>query len=103
MTPQAASQPSWWIGLNIALILCSAVIVLFPPMSHVHAFTLPFLLLLCPAYLVAHIRRMKADGTGNMPIGELYRQVKAGRRLPRNTLLETAAMIAFVLATMHLG
>jgi hypothetical protein len=101
MNSQALAQSRWWTGLNIVLILYAAVIVLFPPVRQVHAFTWPFLFGLGPVYVIVELRRLKADGTGNIPMGELYRQVKAGRRL-RTSALETAASVAFVLALMNL-
>lgn len=92
-------SPELWIGLNIAIILSSAVPVLYAPARHMGAFLLPFGGILGPAYFLVLLRRLRAEGTGNLSIGEIHAQAKAGRRLRVNHL-ETAAAVAMLMASI---
>jgi hypothetical protein len=83
--------------LNIAVILFSAALVLYPPVRRIGVFIVPFGLLLMPAYFVLLIRRERAAGHGSASVGELYSQAKAGHRL-RPQALEIAAAVALLLA-----
>ena len=90
-------QSTGWTWLNIAVILSSTVIALYPPARHAAIVVIPFGLVLTPIYFIAMVRRERAAGRGNVALGELYQQVKAGRRL-RQSPLELAAVVSFVLA-----
>jgi len=100
MARTEAPRSATWTWLNIGVILFAAAIVLYPPFRHSWAFAIAALVLL-PVYFIGLIRHLKANGTGNVPMGELHSQVKAGRRLPRDPL-ETAAAVAILLATIFL-
>jgi hypothetical protein len=93
-------QSVWWMWSNIAVIVFSAMLVLYPPVRHFGAFMIPFGLLM-PIHFVFLIRRERAAGRANLSIGELYAQAKAGRRL-RPPPLEIAATIALLLAVATL-
>jgi hypothetical protein len=87
--------------LNIAVILYSAAIILYAPFRHSTPYAVVTLVLI-PTFCIVQVRRMKADGTGDVSLSELHSQVKAGRRLPRSSPLENAAAAAILLASYFL-
>jgi hypothetical protein len=79
------------------VIIVSAVPVLYEPARHTKAFALPFMLLLSPVLFFLLLRRMKAEGTADLTLGQLYQRARKDGKLPRSPL-ETAAEWAFALA-----
>jgi hypothetical protein len=95
-----ARSSGLWMWLNIAIILVSAAIILYPPVRHFWVFIIAFSFVLVPVYFFLLIRRMKREGTGNIPLSELHAQVKGGRRLPTSAL-EWAAAAALLLSSIY--
>ena len=96
------TRQSVWMWLDIALILFSAAIILYPPVLHFRAFVIPICLVLMPVCFFARLRRLKAEGTGDLPLPALHAQVGRGRRLPTSAL-DWAAAIALLLATVYMS
>lgn len=90
-----------WTWINIAIILYCTASVLYPPIRHYGPLMVVYGLLLLACFIL-HIRRMKADGTGSIPLGELRAQVKRGRRLPKDPL-GTAAVVAMTVSSIYLS
>ena len=94
--PDQSRASSLWVWLNIALIACSALVVLTPLASNM-LFRIAFGLIVGPVYLLVLIRRMRASGHGDSSIGQLYARARSGHRLPTD-VLELAAAVALALA-----
>ena len=102
MTPDDPRRAALWMWLHIAVILSSAAIILYPPIRHFAAFFIPVAFVLMPVYFFMTIDRVRRDGTGNIPLGELHAQVKRGRRFSTSAL-EWAAVVALLLSTFYLS
>lgn len=89
-----------WTGVHIVVILACAVQVLYPPARQFKPFTLAFGLVLLPLYFFLLVRGLKQDKTGDLSVGQIYTQVKGGRRLPKLDRLQWAASIALILMTI---
>jgi hypothetical protein len=98
MVQGEAGRSGLWTWANIALILFSTANILHPRVRHAGAFQIAYLALLV-VYFFLMIRRLKADGTGDVPLGKLHDEVKRGRRLPKSTPLEIAAVVALMLSS----
>lgn len=90
-----------WTSLHVAIILSSAVIVLYPPILHFSTFLIPCCLVLMPVYFVLLLRHLKAEGTGDASLTALHAQAKRGRRLTTSAL-EWAAAIALLLSAIYM-
>ena len=94
--PDQSRASALWIWLNIAVIACSALVVLTPLASNM-PFRIGFGLILGPVYFVMLIRRMRASGHGDSSIGQLHDKARSGHRLPMDAL-QLAATVALMLA-----
>jgi uncharacterized membrane protein YidH (DUF202 family) len=90
-----------WNCLHFAIILGSAAIVVIPAVRHVRGFMMSFGLILVPLFFLACILAVRQDGTGQHSLGEIHRQVKRGRRLPKSSLT-LAAAVALMVAAMFM-
>jgi len=99
--PDTARGSALWTWLNIAIILGSAAVILYPPVRHRMLFLTAYGAVLMPVVFFMRIRRAKAEGTGDIPFRELHAQVKRGRRLPVSAL-ELAAAVALLISTLYL-
>ena len=98
--PDSSSSLKVAFLLNIAIILGSAAIILYPPVRHRMLFLMAYGAVLMPVVFFMLIRRAKAEGTGDIPFRELHAQVKRGRRLPVSAL-ELAAAVALLISTLY--
>lgn len=93
------SRAALWTWLNIGVILASAASVFFPAIRHAGGFIAANAALMA-IYLVVLIRRLRAQGLGDLTPHEIYSQAKQGRRLPKDPL-QTAAAIALFVSTIY--
>lgn len=100
MPPKPIRDSNLWTGVHVAVILACAVQVLYPLAHQVRLFMLVFNLVLLPLYFFLLIRSVKEDKTADATLGEIYAEVKRGRRLPRSNLA-FAAGVALILASTY--
>jgi hypothetical protein len=98
--PKAIRSSNLWTGVHIAVILACAAQALYPPTHQLRLFTVVFDLALMPLYFFLLIRSVGEDKTADATLGEIYAQVKGGRRLPRAGLA-FAATVALVVTTLY--
>lgn len=89
-----STKSAAWMWLNIGMIVFAAAIVLFAPFRRPPVIAV-FGLALVPAYFVCFLWRQRL---GNVPLGQVYAQARAGKRLPWSTPLEVATAAVVILA-----
>jgi len=88
-----------WMWANIALIVCSALLILSPLARSIPT-RLAFGMCIAPVYFFMLIRETRKSGRGDIPIRQLRAKVQAGARMPL-AVLELAATVAFLIATFN--
>jgi len=96
MSKQSRSS-AWWVWVNIALIACSALLILSPLARSVPV-RLAFGMVIAPIYFFMLVRQTRKSGRGDVPLSQLHAKVQTGPRVP-TAALELAATVAFLLAT----
>jgi hypothetical protein len=100
MIQSHAPESRWWTAINIAVIACSATIVLYPDVRHRGLFIVPFGALVA-VYAVARFRRESRNPLARLPLSGLYGEIRKGRRSREGTL-QNVASVAIVLATLRM-
>ena len=72
---------TWWIWLNIAVIVYSAVLAL-SPLASLLPFRIGFGFIIGPVYFYALIRQARKAGVADVPLSQVPSKIRAGHRLP---------------------
>jgi hypothetical protein len=97
MFQNAVRDSKLWVGLNVAVIVFLITGMLFPQVRNMPIYMWGGLVIF-PSYLILLIRKVRADGSGDRTIPQLYEQAKAGQKFPRYSPLENLTLVVMIVA-----